>query len=109
MTSQAVKGEPLDWKSLKVVNEFVDKSRIVIHGETSVPMRVELLPDPVGVAPVEYQPIRLLGFRDDIGPDVVKSFTIDRELNDFPHGTVGIKVIGATMQELIPPREDADA
>jgi hypothetical protein len=58
---------------------------------------------------VQYQKVRLLGFRGDVGPEVVTSFGVDKDLKDFPHGTIGIEVIGATMRALIPPREDAHA
>jgi hypothetical protein len=97
--------ERLDWTSVRVDNEFAGGAHIVVEGDAPEPMRVELHPLPVGVAPEEYQGVEVCGFRDDFGPKIVTHFKVEKNTQELPSGTVGIVLIGATMREYIPPKD----
>jgi hypothetical protein len=106
MTEQVGDAELLDWTSVKLYGEFVDGARLIVEGDAPVPMRVELHSLPIGVAPEEYQGIELRGFRSTVGPEVVRHFRVEADTKDLPHGTVGFVLIGATMREYVPPKDD---
>ncbi len=97
--------ELVDWTSVNVYNEVVEGSILVIEGVTVVPMHVALYPEPAGVVPYQYWPIKVCGKRYEVSPQVETPYRLTRQLQDLPPGEVGIELIGATMRKRIPPEQ----
>jgi hypothetical protein len=106
MAEQA-NGELIDWTSAKLYPMTASGFMLVVRGNTPVPMRVELHPFPPGIAKYDYWPVEVRGFRDEVSPQVVTPYTIEREESHVPHGTIGFVLIGATMRAEFPPKDDA--
>jgi hypothetical protein len=103
---QVAQTERLDWTSAELHGGFVDGAILVVEGDTPVPMQVELHPLPIGIVPVDYQGIELRGSRGDAGPEVVTHFHLSVDTKHLPHGKVGFVLIGATMHQYFPPKDD---
>jgi hypothetical protein len=93
--------ERLDWGKANVIAEFAGGFRLVVSGETPVPMEVKLEPEPPGVAEWEYWPIELVGDRPENAAEVITPFDVSIELTGTV-GSEGVELIGATMNEKFP-------
>lgn len=101
-------GERIDWDEAVEHPMTPDGFRLVIRGVTPVPMTVTLRPLPVGIAPVDYQGIEVLGKAGDVNAKVETPWTTEVDTKELPHGRKGYVLVGATKRDYFPPKEETD-
>jgi hypothetical protein len=99
------KEERLDWDEAQMHPKTVSGFILVIRGRAPVPMTVRLRALPIGVAPVDYQGVEVLGIpQGDVTPQVETPWGLQVDPGDLPTGRKGFVLVA--KRAYFPPREE---
>jgi hypothetical protein len=91
--------ELVDFEDAYLLMDFEPPNpSLIVGGTLRYPMEVELEPRATDGQP-EYQPIEVVGYREEAVIEVETPFSVQRSLKDLPMGSKGLEVIGATRSE----------
>jgi hypothetical protein len=99
--------ERLDWEKAVEHPMTPDGFRLVVDGESEVPMaKVEIHVTPIGIVPDDYHPAIVQGRRREPVTQVKTPWIAEKNTNALALGRIGYVLIGATMRQYFPPKDD---